>query len=101
MDESEPVTLPIEDFLDLHTFAPRDIPAAVEAYLEEAYARGFDDVRIIHGRGIGFQRERVRAILLQTPFVAQFVDAPPEAGGWGATMVHFVRPSPQLPGNSG
>jgi DNA-nicking Smr family endonuclease len=85
--EEDPVELPIEDFLDLHSFAPRDIPAVVEAYLEEARARGFTAVRIIHGRGIGFQRERVRSILARIPWVLQFSDAPPEAGGWGATLV--------------
>jgi DNA-nicking Smr family endonuclease len=85
--EEDPVELPIEDFLDLHSFAPRDIPAAVEAYLEQARARGFTAVRIIHGRGIGFQRERVRSILARTPWVLRFSDAPPEAGGWGATLV--------------
>jgi dsDNA-specific endonuclease/ATPase MutS2 len=92
MEEPEPIILPVEDSLDLHAFSPRDIPAAVEAYLEEAYSRGFTEVRLIHGRGIGVQRERVRSILGGTPFVARFEDAPPESGGWGATVVHFVRP---------
>lgn len=86
-DQPDPVELPIEDVLDLHAFAPRDIPAAVETYLEAAVERGFDAVRIIHGRGIGFQRERVRNILEHSPLVAGFRDAPPEAGGWGATLV--------------
>jgi dsDNA-specific endonuclease/ATPase MutS2 len=80
------VELPLEDVLDLHAFAPRDIPAAVEAYLEAAFEHGFESVRIVHGRGIGFQRERVRAILTRTPFVTGFRDAPPEGGGWGATL---------------
>jgi DNA-nicking Smr family endonuclease len=84
--EIESVELPIEDVLDLHAFAPRDIAAAVEAYLEATFERGFASVRIIHGRGIGFQRERVRSILAQTSFVTSFCDAPPEAGGWGATL---------------
>jgi DNA-nicking Smr family endonuclease len=87
LTEPDPVELPIEDVLDLHAFAPRDIPAAVEAYLESAFERGFDSVRIIHGRGIGFQRERVRGILERSSLVAAFRDAPPEAGGWGATLV--------------
>lgn len=87
-DNPDPVELPIEDVLDLHAFAPRDIAAAVEAYLEAAFERGFASVRIIiHGRGIGFQRERVRSILAQTSFVTSYRDAPPEAGGWGATLV--------------
>lgn len=86
MDE-EPIEVPITDVLDLHAFTPRDIKAAVEAYLEEAYLRGFRVLRIIHGRGIGVQREMVRAVLSKTPYVAAFGDAPAEAGGWGATIV--------------
>jgi dsDNA-specific endonuclease/ATPase MutS2 len=92
MEDPEPIILPVEDSLDLHAFSPRDIPVAVEAYLEEAYSRGLTAVRLIHGRGIGVQRERVRSILAGTPFVARFEDAPPESGGWGATVIHFVRP---------
>ena len=61
--------------------------AAVEAYLEEANALGLKALRIIHGRGIGVQRELVRKILERTPFVANFRDAPSEAGGWGATII--------------
>jgi dsDNA-specific endonuclease/ATPase MutS2 len=83
------LNLPIEDSLDLHAFAPRDVKRAVEAYLDESHARGFPLVRIIHGRGIGVQREIVRKVLERTPFVAEFHDAPPEAGGWGATVVRF------------
>ncbi len=83
----EPVELPITDVLDLHPFHPRDVRAATEAYLEEAHARGFRYVRIIHGRGIGVQRETVRAVLARTSFVESFRDAPMEAGGWGATVV--------------
>ena len=74
------------DVLDLHTVPPRDVREAVEAYLDEARVRGFRFVRIIHGRGIGVQRETVRAVLARTPFVQQFRDAPSEAGGWGATI---------------
>lgn len=77
----------ITDIFDLHTFAPRDAQAAVEAYLEEARARGLKALRIIHGRGIGAQREMVRKVLARTQFVASFQDAPAEAGGWGATVV--------------
>jgi dsDNA-specific endonuclease/ATPase MutS2 len=84
--EDEPVHVPITDVFDLHAFAPRDITAAVEAYLEEARIAGFRHVRIIHGRGIGFQRDAVRKILASTAFVEWFQDAPAEAGGWGATL---------------
>ena len=83
----EPVSIPIGDVFDLHPFAPRDVKAAVEAYLEEAHALGLTALRIIHGRGIGVQRETVRKVLTRTPFVLAYADAPAEAGGWGATIV--------------
>lgn len=86
-DENEPVEIPITDVFDLHTVPPRDVEAIVEAYLEEARARGFQYVRIIHGRGIGVQREIVRKVLGRTEWVDRFEDAPAEAGGWGATCV--------------
>ena len=82
-----PVQLPIEDFIDLHPFSPKDIPNVVRDYLEAAYAAGFREVRLIHGRGIGVQRERVRSLLSSHPLVISFHDAPPERGGWGATEV--------------
>ncbi|MGH7391214.1 MAG: Smr/MutS family protein [Candidatus Rokuibacteriota bacterium] len=85
----EPVEIPIEDALDLHAFAPRDVAAVVEDYLTAAHARGFREVRLIHGRGIGVQREIVRAVLGRHQLVADFADAPPERGGWGATLVRF------------
>jgi dsDNA-specific endonuclease/ATPase MutS2 len=85
--QPDAVHVEITDVFDLHSFAPRDAKAAVEAYLEEAHARGFRALRIIHGRGIGAQREMVRAVLARTPYVADYRDAPAEAGGWGATIV--------------
>lgn len=87
----EPVRLEIRDVLDLHAFAPRDVQRVVEEYLLEARAAGFRQVRIIHGKGVGVQRETVRRALARTPFVEHFSDAPPEAGGWGATIVHLSR----------
>ena len=83
----EPVPIPIGDIFDLHSVPPRDVPAVVEEYLAEANRLGFKALRIIHGRGIGVQREIVRGILQRTPFVASFSDAPADAGGWGATVV--------------
>jgi dsDNA-specific endonuclease/ATPase MutS2 len=85
--EPEPIRVPITDVFDLHTVPPRDVQAVVEEYLIEARRMGFKALRIIHGRGIGVQREMVRAILARTGFVAGFQDAPIEAGGWGATIV--------------
>ena len=85
----EPVRIPITDVFDLHSVQPREVKEVVEGYLEEAHRLGFKTVRIIHGRGLGVQREIVRTLLALTPFVASFADAPPEAGGWGATVVTF------------
>ena len=85
--EPEPIRIPITDVFDLHTVPPRDVKDVVEAYLEEANRLGLKALRIIHGRGIGVQREMVRSILARTDFVAEFHDAPAEAGGWGATVV--------------
>jgi DNA-nicking Smr family endonuclease len=87
MEEPEPVNLPIEDALDLHAFSPRDVRPVVDEYLKEARARGFREVRLIHGRGIGVQRASVQALLAGHSVVERFFDAPPERGGWGATVV--------------
>ena len=84
---SEPVHIPITDVLDLHSVPPADVRGVVEAYLEEAHRLGFRALRVIHGKGIGVQREIVRSVLGRTEFVAAFSDAPAEAGGWGATIV--------------
>lgn len=91
--DSEPVRIPITGVFDLHTIAPRDVRAAVEAYLEEAHRMGLTALRIIHGRGIGVQRETVRSILSRTPYVLHFSDAPAEAGGWGATVITLAPPA--------
>jgi dsDNA-specific endonuclease/ATPase MutS2 len=85
----EPVRIPITDVFDLHSVPPPDVQGVVEAYLEEAHKMGFRNIRIIHGRGIGVQREIVRAILARTNYVVSYGDAPPEAGGWGATIATF------------
>lgn len=93
--DDDPVPLPIEDALDLHAFRPQDVRDVLLDYLEEAHARGFVEVRIVHGRGIGVQREIVRAVLERHPLVASFRDARPERGGWGATLVVLRRePAP-------
>jgi len=83
----DPIRIPITDVFDLHTVPPRDVGPVVEEYLLEARRLGLRALRIVHGRGIGVQREIVRAILARTPFVDDFRDAPAEAGGWGATIV--------------
>jgi dsDNA-specific endonuclease/ATPase MutS2 len=86
-EDDEPIRIPITDVFDLHTIPPRDVRAVVEEYLTEAHRMGYRALRIIHGRGIGAQREMVRSVLSRTPFVTAFGDAPAEAGGWGATVV--------------
>jgi dsDNA-specific endonuclease/ATPase MutS2 len=87
----EPVEIEITDVFDLHTIPPRDVKRVVEEYLELAREKGFPVVRIIHGKGIGVQREVVRTILARTDFVLDWTDAPPEAGGLGATIVRMKR----------
>jgi dsDNA-specific endonuclease/ATPase MutS2 len=92
-DFVDPIRIPITGAFDLHTIAPRDVKAALEAYLDEARKLGLTALRIIHGRGIGVQREIVRAVLSRTEFVESFGDAPAEAGGWGATIVSLKAPA--------
>ncbi len=86
----EIVQLEIRDVIDLHSIPPRDVRRIVEEYLMEARKLNYRSVRIIHGKGRGVQREVVRGILARTPFVRAWTDAPPEAGGWGATVAHFT-----------
>ena len=85
----EPIELPITDILDLHGFQPRDVADVVRDYLDVAYARGLRRLRIIHGRGVGVQRQTVRTLLARDARVIAFGDAPLEAGGWGATWVEL------------
>jgi DNA-nicking Smr family endonuclease len=85
----EPVEVEISDVFDLHTIQPREVKMVVEEYLRLAQEKGFRSVRIIHGKGIGVQREMVRSLLAKTDFVADWSDAPPGAGSWGATIVRF------------
>ena len=78
--------IPIEDSIDLHTFQPKEIPIVVEEYLYQAVARGFREVRMIHGRGVGVQRQIVQSILSKHPSVKCFRD---EADR-GSTMVELI-----------
>lgn len=91
-DEDAVAELPIEDVIDLHGFLPRDIPSVVEEYLLAAAEKGWREVRLIHGRGTGFQRQRVREVLARHPTVDAYADAPPARGGWGATLVRLKVP---------
>jgi DNA-nicking Smr family endonuclease len=85
------VKLAIEDVLDLHTFRPKDIPHLLEDYFTECLKAGINSVRIIHGKGKGIQKKRVQGLLEKNSMVTAFTDAPPEAGGWGATLVELSR----------
>jgi len=88
-DDEEPVEIPLTGELDLHTFAPRDIPSVVEEYVLSCADKGLPDLRLVHGRGRGVQRAAVRRVLAGMPQVASFEDAPALAGGWGATVVRL------------
>jgi DNA-nicking Smr family endonuclease len=81
------VQIPIEDWIDLHTFSPREIPSLLKEYLLECQKKGFREVRIIHGKGKGVQMNIVHSFLRKSALVESFRLAPPEAGSWGATLV--------------
>jgi dsDNA-specific endonuclease/ATPase MutS2 len=85
-EDPEPVEIPIDGVLDLHTFHPRDVGRLVPAYLSECRERGILEVRIIHGKGDGTLRRTVHALLERDPAVQRFSLAGPDAGGWGATL---------------
>ncbi len=95
IDPDQPFEHPIEDSIDLHPFSPRDVPGVVDAYLEAAVEKGLSEIRLIHGRGIGVQRDRVQKLLARHPLVSGFHDAPPDRGGWGATVA-YLKPVPGI-----
>src|SRR5215471_15078027 len=86
------VEMEFTDVLDLHHIPPKYVKTLVEEFLIEAQKRGYRYIRIIHGKGISVQREIVRSILSKTAFVDHYSDAPPEAGGWGATVADLRKP---------
>ncbi len=88
----DPVIMPIEDTLDLHTFKPGEVPDLLEDYFAECVKAGIFSVRVIHGKGKGVLKRRVQGLLSGNPMVDSFKDAPPEAGSWGATLVELNRP---------
>jgi len=87
----EPIVMPITDELDLHTFQPREVPSLLDDYFDACIDAGIFSVRIIHGKGHGILKKRVQAILKTHHLVKSFETAPPEAGGWGATIVSLYR----------
>jgi len=92
--DDEPVVVPIEDAIDLHAFAPRDVLSVVDAYLQAAHDAGLRQVRLIHGRGIGTQRAAVQRLLATHPLVSRYWDAPESA--LGATMAVLEDEAPTV-----
>jgi len=90
------VTIPIEDWIDLHTFSPKEIPSLLEEYLLECQKKGFKEVRIIHGKGKGVQRNIVLSFLEKSPLVDSYRIASEAQGGWGATLVYLKTIKNQL-----
>lgn len=87
----EPVEIPIDGVLDLHTFNPKELPDLLDDYLTACRQKGIYEVRVIHGKGTGVQKKRVRVLLERHSLVESYTDAPPESGGWGATLVVLKR----------
>ena len=87
----EPVKIPIEDVIDLHTFRPKDVPDLLEDYFSACIDKGIFSVRVIHGKGKGILKKRVQEILSKNPMVESFRDASPGAGGWGASIVELKK----------
>lgn len=91
-DELAPIEVEITDELDLHTFAPRDVAALVADYIDECVERGFEQVRIVHGKGTGTLRRIVHSALERHDKVERFALAGAHAGGWGATIAWLRLP---------
>lgn len=85
------IAVPINGVLDLHTFAPKDLKGLMQDYIDACLEKGIFDLRIIHGKGGGVLRARVRSLLKTNPHVQHISDAPADAGGWGATLVTLKR----------
>lgn len=86
----ETVEIEITDSFDLHSIPPRDVRRITVEYLRLAREKGFRTVRIVHGKGIGVQRDTVRKVLVETDFVESFKDAGAFAGHWGATIAQLT-----------
>lgn len=93
----EPIIVPIEDVLDLHLFRPAEVPDLLDNYFQECIRANIFTVRVIHGKGKGILKKGVLALLEKHPLVKSFAPAPPEAGGWGATLVTLQRQPKRRP----
>ncbi len=91
MNNADPIKLPINGILDLHTFKPSEVKDLLIDYLEECRKRDILQVRIIHGKGIGTLRHIVRSTLKKLPYVETLQNAEEDAGGWGAVIVKLRR----------
>lgn len=91
-DDEDAVVVPIERELDLHAFAPPEVASVVASWLEECVARGFEEVRIVHGKGVGNLRRTVHAVLERHPAVKSFRLAGSDRGSWGATLATLTKP---------
>ncbi len=87
VNSMEPVVIPIEDVIDLHLFRPSEVADLLDNYFRECIRAGILSVRVVHGKGRGLLKKGVRDFLNRHPQVVSFSDAPPAAGGWGATLV--------------
>jgi DNA-nicking Smr family endonuclease len=96
-DDEPAVQIPLTGELDLHAFAPRDIPSVVEEYVRACAEAGLTVLRLVHGRGKGVQRAVVRKVLARMPQVGWCEDATSISGGWGATIVHLRGPEKNAP----
>lgn len=97
MDPDEPVQFPIEDHIDLHTFRPGEVKDLMQDYLEAAFEKGFEEVRIIHGKGTGVLAEIVRSVLKKNSLVVSFRQADAAGGSWGATIAVLRKKEEALP----
>ena len=89
--EGIPESIAVTDTLDLHGFFPEQIPEIMEAFLDNAIDLGLHRLRIIHGKGKSRLKFEVYQVLKKHPRISRFYDAPPESGGWGSTIVEFVK----------
>ena len=95
--DEPPVEIPLTGELDLHAFAPRDVPSVVEEYVLACADKGLTLLRLVHGRGRGVQRAVVRRVLARMSQVESFEDAAASSGGWGATLVQLHRKKNDVP----